>query len=61
VDLRVDYLRPGNVDIDLFAQSKVLRIGNRVAATHTVLYQNDIDKPIATASAVYNLVTEKKF
>ena len=60
VDLRVDYLRPGNVDIDLFAQASVLRIGNRVAATHTLLYQTDIKEPIATASAVYNLVTEKK-
>jgi uncharacterized protein (TIGR00369 family) len=61
VDLRVDYLRPGNVDIDLYAQARVLRVGNRVAATHTVVYQTTIDEPIATASAVYNLVTWKKF
>ena len=61
VDLRVDYLRPGNVDIDLYAQARVLRVGNRVAATHTVIYQTNIDEPIATASAVYNLVTRKKF
>ena len=57
VDLRVDYLRPGAVDHAIFARATVIRIGNRVAATHTVVYQETIDEPIATASAVYNMVT----
>ena len=56
VDLRVDYLRPGDVDADIFARARVLRVGNRVAATHTVVYQHEIDAPIATANAVYNMV-----
>jgi uncharacterized protein (TIGR00369 family) len=60
VDLRVDYLRPGNVDADLYARARVLRAGNRVAVTHTVVYQADLDEPIATASAVYNMVTRKQ-
>lgn len=59
VDLRVDYLRPGAVDQDLHARATVIRLGNRVAATHTVVFQDDPDKPIATAQAVYNLVTRK--
>lgn len=57
VDLRIDYLRPGQVDLNIYARAKVLRAGNRVAATHTVVYQEDIDRPIATANAVYNMVT----
>lgn len=57
VDLRIDYLRPGQVDQPILARARVIRIGNRVAATQTVVYQNDIDKPIATANAVYNVVT----
>lgn len=60
VDLRVDYLQPGAVDQDIFARATVIRAGNRVAATHTVIYQESIDKPIATANAVYNMVTRKQ-
>ena len=60
VDLRVDYLRPGAVDKPLFARARVLRLGNRVAATHTVVYQDSVDKPIATANAVYNMVTTER-
>ncbi len=60
VDLRVDYLRPGRVDADLFARAKVIRVGNRVAATQTVVFQDDIERPIATANAVYNMVNRDK-
>ena len=56
LDLRVDYLRPGNVDQDLYARSTVIRMGNRVAATQTTVYQDNFDAPIALATAVYNLV-----
>jgi uncharacterized protein (TIGR00369 family) len=57
IDLRVDYLRPGQVDMDLFARAKVIRVGHRVAVTQTVVFQEDIDQPIATANAVYNMVS----
>mgnify|MGYP001460217904 CR=1 FL=1 len=60
LDLRIDYLRPGAVHQDLFARANVVRAGNRVAVTHTIIFQDDPDKPIATASAVYNVVTRKK-
>lgn len=60
VDLRIDYLRPGAIDQAVFARAKVIRIGNRVAATHTVVYQSSIDEPIATANAVYNMVTRDR-
>ena len=60
VDLRIDYLRPGAIDQAVFARAKVIRIGNRVAATHTIVYQSNIDEPIATANAVYNVVTRDR-
>ena len=59
LDLRVDYLRPGAVDHDIFARATVVRAGNRVAATHTVIFQDNFDKPIATANAVYNVATSR--
>lgn len=60
VDLRVDYLQPGAVNQNIYARATVVRAGNRVAATHTVIYQESIDHPIATANAVYNMVTRKQ-
>lgn len=60
VDIRVDYLRPGAVDEDIFARAKVIRAGSRVASTQVVIYQADIDAPIAVATAVYNLVSQSK-
>ncbi len=60
VDLRVDYLRPGRIDADLFARAKVIRVGNRVAVTQTTVFQDNEDKPIATANAVYNMVNREQ-
>jgi uncharacterized protein (TIGR00369 family) len=60
VDIRVDYLRPGNVDEDLLAKSTVVRMGSRVATTHTVIYQSNPDKPVAVSSAVYSVVRLKR-
>ena len=59
VDLRVDYLRPGNIDQTLFAHSKVLRSGSRVCFTQTTLYQSSIDKPVAISVATYSIVPHK--
>jgi uncharacterized protein (TIGR00369 family) len=59
VDLRVDYLRPGNVTQDVIAKSTVIRVGNRVAATQTTVYQDDPDAPVAVAAAVYNVIRVK--
>ena len=59
IDLRVDYLRPGNIDQTLFAHSKVLRKGSRVCFTQTTLYQSSIDLPIAVSAATYSIVPHK--
>ncbi len=55
VDLRVDYLRPGQ-PLDLIAEAKILRTGNRVGVTDIIAFHKDgQEKPIATGKAVYNI------
>ena len=56
IDLRVDYLRPGQTDQALYANAKVIRTGNRVCVTHIHLYQGSKDEPIAISTATYNIV-----
>jgi len=54
VDMRVDYLRPGP-DTDLMAESRVVRMGNRVSVVNTVVYPVDNREEIlAEGRAVYN-------
>lgn len=54
VDMRVDYLRPGP-DTDLIAESKVVRMGNRVSVVNTVVFPVGREKEIlAEGRAVYN-------
>lgn len=54
VDMRVDYLRPGS-DTDLIAESRVLRMGNRVSVVNTIVYPADRKEDIlAEGRAVYN-------
>ncbi len=55
VDLRVDYLRPGQPS-DLIAEARILRTGNRVGVTDIIAFHgNGQEKPIATGKAVYNI------
>ena len=56
VDMRIDFLRPGNVDAALIGEGHVLRLGNRVAVTEMRIHQGDPENPIAIGSAVYNVV-----
>ncbi len=55
VDLRIDYLRPGD-KATLMADATVIRMGNRVAVVDVIVYHaGRKEKPIATAKAVYNI------
>ena len=55
VDIRVDYLMPGP-DGDIFAESKIRRVGNRVAVVQSRVYAaNDKETIIAEGRAVYNI------
>jgi uncharacterized protein (TIGR00369 family) len=51
IDLRVDYLRPGQGP-DFVATGRVVRLGNRVAVAHTEMV-NDAGELIATGGAAY--------
>ena len=59
LDLRIDYLRPGQINHDLFASSEVVRMGNRFGVVHTVIYQQDPTQPVATSTGVYTIVESK--
>jgi uncharacterized protein (TIGR00369 family) len=55
IDLRVDYLRPGEAR-RLVAEATVSRMGNRVASVDIVCFHPDQpDRLIATGKAVYNV------
>jgi uncharacterized protein (TIGR00369 family) len=51
IDLRVDYLRPGQGKY-FVASGRVVRLGNRVAVAHTEMV-NDAGELIATGGAAY--------
>ena len=54
VDMRVDYLRPGPAR-DILAESRVMRMGNRVSVVNTVVYADGApEEPLAEGRAVYN-------
>ena len=55
VDLRVDYLKPGECR-DMVVRGKVLRLGNRVATTQmTAWHEGHEAEPIAIAIGVYSV------
>lgn len=55
VDLRVDYLRPGQPR-DFFVEGRVLRLGNRVGVADMVAYHRGNEaEPIASGKGVYNV------
>ncbi len=51
IDMRVDYIRPGKGE-SFKATGEVLRLGNKVAVTRTVLHNNE-DILIAAATGTY--------
>ena len=51
IDMRVDYIRPGRGE-KFTATGEVLRLGNKVAVSRTVLY-NEEDVLIAAATGTY--------
>ncbi len=55
IDMRVDFLRPGGSEL-LIAETRVVRVGNRVAVTDGIAYHPDgKEDPIATCKAVYSV------
>jgi uncharacterized protein (TIGR00369 family) len=59
IDLRVDYLRPGKLEM-LVAEAQVVRAGNRVGVADVRMFHpsNEPDT-IATGKGVYNILIAK--
>jgi uncharacterized protein (TIGR00369 family) len=59
IDLRVDYLRPANLEL-LVAEAHVVRLGNRVGVADVRLFNGSApDTVIATGKGVYNVSIRK--
>lgn len=55
IDLRVDYLRPGQLE-ELHARGEVLRVGNRVGVANISLFHpSRPGEPVAEAKGVYSV------
>jgi uncharacterized protein (TIGR00369 family) len=59
IDLRVDYLRPGRLEV-LVAEATVVRLGNRVGVADVRLFHPDApNDSVATGKGVYNIMIKK--
>jgi len=53
LDLRVDHMKPGEPDADVYATADCYRLTNTVAFIRATAYTKDINDPIATAVASF--------
>jgi uncharacterized protein (TIGR00369 family) len=59
IDLRIDYLRPGTLEL-LVAEAHVVRMGNRVGVADVRLFSGSApETTIATGKGVYNVSVRK--
>jgi uncharacterized protein (TIGR00369 family) len=59
IDLRIDYLRPGKLEL-LIAEAKIVRLGNRVGVADVRLFHPSSEaETIATGKGVYNIIIKK--
>ena len=49
LDLRIDHMRKSTKDVDLLCTARCYRYTNNIAFTRAVLYEHDIDNPVAHA------------
>ncbi len=54
IDMRVDYLRPGE-KLDLFADARIVRMGARVAVAAAVVHHGDPERPVAEGRLVFDI------
>ena len=59
VELKVNYLRPIELNDALIAKSSIIFRGNRLCVLHGFIYRNGAKDPVAMASATFNVVTAK--
>ncbi len=59
IDLRVDYLKPGEPR-DLYAEGKLVRSGGQIIFTHMVAYQGEEKTVVAEGRGVYHVRRNEK-
>ncbi len=59
VELKVNYFSPLDTGDNLYCQSKVIFRGKRLCVVHALLYRNKEKKPVAMATATFNIVSRK--
>ncbi len=57
LDLRIDYLRPGEVGRDVVARATCYHLSRNVGFARAVAYHDSEDHPIATAAGTFMIAT----
>jgi len=55
IDMRIDYLTPAILE-DINVSVKLIKVGKRILNADVVLYQSDINKPVAVARCAYSIL-----
>ena len=55
IDMRIDYLNPAILE-DIHATVNLNKVGKRIINADVVLYQNDVNSPVAIARCAYSVL-----
>ena len=55
--MRIDYLTPAILE-DIHVSVKLIKVGKRIINADVVLYQSDINKPVAVARCAYSILRQ---
>lgn len=60
IDIRIDYMRPAEPGRDVLAEAHCYKIGKNVAFVRAVAYEDNVDNPIAHATATFMLNPQRR-
>jgi uncharacterized protein (TIGR00369 family) len=59
LDLRIDYLRPGEPGKALYARAECFKVTRSVAFVRGIAYEDDADDPVATCAAAFMITNPR--